>query len=553
MASSASNPTQAGRAQKTAPVRRRRRALKSGLAVILLIILASVGYGLLAEGDRSSANESVPTAEVMRGDLTVTVEERGDVYSMRPLEIKSQVEGRNTLLELVDEGTVLTQKDVDEGRVIARLDSSTLEETVADRQISVFQAEASYVQAKEDHDIQVNQCKSNIAAAELKLKFARLDAERYLGSDLAIHMLAPDAGPVDLIALARAAVEQLNAAAETGVQAAGETAEQAPAAADESDPPMLGGDAEQQLRTLTTQVQLAAKELAQAQDQLDWSQKLAARDYISTNDLEGDQLRAQRAAVRLRTAQEGLSLFLNYTLQKDAEQNLSDCTEAQRNLERVQARSRSQLTQSEANLKSKEASFNLEKDRLQKAETMLANCTIRAPKPGRVAYGSSAGGSWGQRGRGQVNIELGAAIPENQVILRIPDTSALSVKVNISEKDIDKVAGQGCADQSDGQRNERLVEPGYEGLRSRGRAAGRPWPVHPRHVGARAHRRRRAERRHIHAGAGSHEGAGLLNLLGQRRRATHRAQGHTGPVDRHACGGQGRRPTGRVGVPGPAG
>jgi len=428
MTKHAQNPGEGRR--RPGPPRRRGKALRTSLAVVLLIIAASLGYGLLAEGKRAGSDEAVPTAEVKRGDLTVTVEERGAIYSMKPLEVQSEVEGRNMLLEIVDEGTILTQEDVDEGRIIIKLDSSSLEETISDWRIEVFQAEAAYVQAKENHDIQLKQNESNIAAAELNLRFARMDAARYLGAELAAQLLRQGIESVDLGAMARAAAERMLEA---------ESGEEASLPPGQAAAGQLGGEARQRLRTLTARAQLAAKELTRAEEQLTWSQRLAEKKYISANELVRDKIAAQRRRVQLSAAEEELELFLRYTLQKDAQQLLSDCVESQRDLERVQARVRSQLAQSEANLRSREASYNLEAERLKKSETMLANCTIRAPRPGRVAYGSSAGGSWGRRGRGQVNIELGAAIPENQVIVRIPDMSALSVKVNVSEKDIDKV------------------------------------------------------------------------------------------------------------------
>jgi len=352
------------------------------------------------------------------------VEERGDIYSIRPHEIKSEVEGWNTILELAPEGSVITPQDVEEGRIIARLDSATLEETVADRKISLFQAEASLVQAEQNHAIQLKQNESDIAGAQQALRFAWMDAESYLGAELTTRLVHEGIEAVDLTALGRRIAERIltpDPVADRRV--------------DEG--PELGGEAQQQLRRLASQVQLAAGEHARAEDTLGWSEQLAPQGYISANELEQDRLQARRRRVQMDSARESLELFLRYTLQKDAEQRLSDYLEAERNMERVRARTRSQSTQSEASLRSRQASYELERERLRKAEDMLAKCAIRAPKPGRIAYGSSTGGSWGRR---QVTIEEGASVPENTVIIRIPDVSALSVKLNVSERDIDKVA-----------------------------------------------------------------------------------------------------------------
>ncbi|NIR00075.1 MAG: hypothetical protein GTN78_07705, partial [Gemmatimonadales bacterium] len=54
---------------------------------------------------------------------------------------------------IVPEGTIITNEDVENGKILVRLDSSGLEEQADSREISFRNAEASYVQAKENHDI----------------------------------------------------------------------------------------------------------------------------------------------------------------------------------------------------------------------------------------------------------------------------------------------------------------------------------------------------------------------------------------------------------------
>jgi DNA-directed RNA polymerase subunit H (RpoH/RPB5) len=66
---------------------------------------------------------------------------------------------------------------------------------------------------------------------------------------------------------------------------------------------------------------------------------------------------------------------------------------------------------------------------------MIANCTIRAPRPGRVIYGGATN-PWERR---RQNIEEGAYVQQNQTIVRIPDPAALVARMNIPEQDIDKV------------------------------------------------------------------------------------------------------------------
>ena len=58
-------------------------------------------------------------------------------------------------------------------------------EQITQRQIDFSSAEASYADAKENYDIQVKQNESDITAAELKVRFAMMDFQKYLGEIVA--------------------------------------------------------------------------------------------------------------------------------------------------------------------------------------------------------------------------------------------------------------------------------------------------------------------------------------------------------------------------------
>jgi len=377
-----------------------RRLLKTAIVVVGVVVAVSAAYGLLrgprAEGDVSG----IPTFPVRRGTMMITVTERGSVWAMDPLKITSKVEGWNTILEIVDEGTIITEQDVKNGKVLVKLDSSELEQKEADRQISYYKAEAALQSAEARYEIQKKQNESDLALARLGVKFARMELERYLGKELARDVI------------------------ETGLRLDSLAGD-----------PRLGGLAQNQLRSFEANVLLASSELTNQVEQLNWTKQLYEKQYVSRNELTTDELRRQRSQVNLDAARQELELFKKYTLPREAEQRLSDYIEKQRDLERVKAQADSRLVQAEASLKSAQASFELAQERLQKVREMIANCTIRAPKPGIVIYGTSGQEMTHQ----QYSVEEGASVPENAVLIRIPDVNDLAVKTNVPERDIDKL------------------------------------------------------------------------------------------------------------------
>ena len=390
---------EAEQAPRVRPQPKRFRSRRIAL-VVGLMLAAGAGLGLLAQQSVGRSVEPVPSVTVTQGDLAVYVTQVGSLWAMQPLEIKSEVEGRCVILEIVEEGTVITQQDVDQGKVLVRLDSSALEDREADENINFLRAEAAYAKAKEDYEIQKKQNESDVAMAELDTKFAQMELERYLSTELANMVLAGQAELTDL-----------------GSQ------------------PALGGAAAQALRDLSAKVQLAGEELSRAQDTLEWTKKLFDKGYVNRNELMADELLVTRSRIEREAAEQELELFKRYTLPKEAEQRYSDYVEKTRDLDRVKARARSQLSQAEAELKSREASYRLETDLLNKARDMVKKCTIRAVKPGRIIYGSAAD-PWQRQ---QTPIREGATIQQNQTILQIPDLATMAVRMNVPEAQVDKL------------------------------------------------------------------------------------------------------------------
>ena len=388
----------AGRAQ----TRRSSRFKNLIFLLVLAAVAAGIGYGALKWQARAPAGaiELVPTYVVGRGDLTVTVVEGGTLQATSCFDVKSRVEGRPQILSIIPEGTVVTADDVKARLVLVKLDSSSLEEKEAQQQITFQNAQAAYTQSKEAHAIQQQQNASNIAAAELEEKFGHLELERYLGAELAAQAVGGD-------------VDFSNIRSRSN----------------------LGGQARQTKRNLKAAETLAREELSRAEKTCESTRKLVAKKYLSREELVADELQVTRRTLELEKAKAELELFLRYSLPKEAEQRYADFQESKRELERVMARSRSQLAQAQASLNSKKATFLLQKERLEKLQRMIESSTLRASQPGLVVYASTID----PRRYRNNPIQEGATVREGETIISVPDLSTLAARVEIHETDIEKV------------------------------------------------------------------------------------------------------------------
>jgi HlyD family secretion protein len=379
------------------------------LILIVVVVIITVGvFGFLRQktGDSGISGNGTELFAVERGDLTISVIENGDIKAVDSVDIKSKVEGMAAIVNIVPEGTVITPQDVNDGKVLVELDSSKLEEQLSQKNIDFANADAAWEDANESYLIQVKQNESDITAAELKVKFARLDFQKYLGADIANQIIdemesEPEYDP-NLISLME-------------------------------DPNSLGGDASKQIDTLFDVILLAQGKLENATKVLEGTQRLHDANYASELDLKRDQLEKDSSTVQLKAAQKDLELFKLYDFGKQAQTFLSDHKEAKLELERTQARARAQLAQARAKRDNSKATLEMQRSRLQKLNDQIKACVIKAPAPGQVVYWSSTQ-RWVRH-----KVEQGAEVPQGYKIITIPDATKMKVEIKIHEVWIDKI------------------------------------------------------------------------------------------------------------------
>ena len=110
--------------------RNRLAAVLGALALAAAIILAARSRA----GRSSQAVSDGLLFTVAEGPLTISVSEAGTIKPREQLIIKSEIEGRTTILYLIPEGTRVT-----EGDLLVELDASSLEDAKIDQEIAVRQ------------------------------------------------------------------------------------------------------------------------------------------------------------------------------------------------------------------------------------------------------------------------------------------------------------------------------------------------------------------------------------------------------------------------------
>lgn len=378
---------------------------------VIVLLMAVVATALVLAGwmrkpAAGDLGRGKATFTARSDELIITVTETGNVKAQQSTDIICDVGGRGIeIASIVAEGTVITQEDVDNGKILCQLNSSDLEDYYSREKTELSGDHSSYLQAQEAHLIRLKQNESDIATAQLAVEFGMLDLQNYMGKTAAEKLvILVDDDPNATIEMS----VLLDFLAE---------------------PDNLGGEALQMLKQYQNNILLADGQFQKFTDVLAGTQKLYDANYASALDLKSAVLDVDRFRVQTESAHEALNLFKLYGLPKQTKQLLSDYYEANRELVRTFARTRSELAQAEVRLESTEARFDLQTERVEKLRGEIAACTIRAPSPGIVIYGTSA--DWEKRR--QDPIEVGDQVHRGQKIFSIPNSSLMGVQLRVHE------------------------------------------------------------------------------------------------------------------------
>lgn len=292
-----------------------RTALIVGLALAVLLPAC-------ADGTSEDASRDAELVAVKRGLLRIAVREGGDLESGKPVSVRSEVEGRNAIIELVEEGTF-----VEKDQILCKLDSAGLEDRVQDQELTVDKAKSDVAQAVEDYAIQE---KSNLEAmkqAETTKALAKRAYEAYKNGTLPLER-----------------------------------------------------------KRLESQLTVAKEELKRAQTEHQASRRLFEKEIIPKTQVEADELGEKKASEKVTIATKDLAHFNEFTCADELQKLKSDWDVSEIAYERVKQQCASNLKQAQDIVDTATKNLGLEQEQFDKLKGQLKNCVIKSPAAGLVVY-----------------------------------------------------------------------------------------------------------------------------------------------------------------------
>lgn len=304
------------------------------LAIAGILAAAIVTMGAIASQSASvDRNNATLTHTIRRGDLRVTVTEKGTLESSNNVEVRSKVWGWKTVNWVIESGV-----EVKQGDLLVELDASEMEKKVDDARINYHNARADMITAE-----------SNVTVSEKSI-------DEYVKGTY---------------------VEERTT--------------------------ILGQkfDAEQEV----TMANLLYKSTL----------RLAAKGLVEQIQVDGDRFKLESARQKLALVNTRLQALEDFKFTKQKEKLESDKRAADARLDAAKAR------------------VDLSKTNVDQHEEQLRFHTIVAPQDGMVIHPKAAAH------RDAPDVEEGANVHTNQVLLIMPDLTQMQVKLGIHESMIDRV------------------------------------------------------------------------------------------------------------------
>lgn len=297
---------------------------KKAFVTGLVLVAAGAAVWLFTRGG-GKAKEQVPVFAVQKGPLTIAVTSGGSLQSRDKVVITSELEGNNTVIWVIQEGT-----NVQSGDLLLEFDASDLVDKRNEQEITVANAEANLVITTEKLGITEGDCEAALQDREVALELAKMDLEKY---------------------------EQ--------------------------------GDYPQQLRQNEADIALANEDLKRASEKLEWSQKLAKEGFLTRTELQADELSMQRCQINLEMKLTTMNVLTNYTVVKQRATYASALRTSERAVIRTKWQNKATLRQVGTEVMARTRERDRATNRLSELNIQVEKSKIYAPTNGMVLYAST--------------------------------------------------------------------------------------------------------------------------------------------------------------------
>lgn len=358
------------------PSRRPSPGMAPGMAKIawiagLLAVVGGVTAITFSSGSPDpAASVSVKADRAIARKMTfdVATTASGTLEAKNETILRSKLETRSTIVEVVSEGSF-----VKKGDVLVKLNSDEIEKQIDQMVLEVESARSELVAAQNGVNIQRIDNDSKLRQANLKLDLARLSMQQW---ELGEH--------------------------------------------------------EQKKKDLELAIEKSDRDLKRLNEKFDRSKSLVERGFISQDEYKIDEIALLEAKAARVKADLGSDTYFKYEEPKNRRTKESDVQEAVAELDRVGQNAEMDLSIKVAAASNRQQQLAKRETKLAELKEQFANSTITAPADGMVVYATSMERfrRWDQSGKLQIGQDINPN--QELIILPDTSVMVASVKVHES-------------------------------------------------------------------------------------------------------------------------
>ena len=299
--------------------------MKRKTKIVLIGCAAAAALAVYFLRPKDDVDQTIPTFTVAEGPLTIGITSSGSIQSRDKITLRSELEGNNTIIWVIDEGV-----NVKAGDLLLEFDSAALVTKRNDQEITAATTEGNLIISEEKLEVTKGDCDANLLEREVALTLAKMSFEKY-----------------------------------------------------------EKGDYPQQKRDYEASIALADEEVKRAAEKYEWSQRLAKEGFLTGTELQADELALRRKEIDLEMAQTKMNVLTNYTVLQQRATHESDVRKATRALARTKWQNKSILRQVETEIVQRTRERDRATNRLAELDFQISKSKIFAPTNGVVLYAST--------------------------------------------------------------------------------------------------------------------------------------------------------------------
>lgn len=350
------------------------KATRRGNTVLIVVItaglllLAIIAVAVMNSGKSTSATRVGDLQPAAKTSFEITVTANGELKAANQKDLKSELEQRSTIVEVVPEG-----KSVKAGEVLVKLNSDEIQKELDEAEDRLRSAENEVRVAENDLDIQRTDNASALSKAETGIRLAELELQKW-----------------------------------------------------------LNGDDKEKRQADALAIEKGEREEKRLKEKLERSQELFSKQFLSSDELKQDETSYLEAKSALETSYLQRDTYEKYTREKELTKLNADVDEAQKELERVKKTNDSNLNTKQSQLDLARANLRQITTQVTRLRKQLDATVIKAPTDGLVVYASSLEGRWRWDNSGPIAVGREVHPNESIISLPDTSGMTASIKVHES-------------------------------------------------------------------------------------------------------------------------